>query len=406
MSEGRSGAARGMEPGLVRVPPADAPPTESDPVLLERIRAEIAATGPLTFARFMELALYEPGLGYYRVEADRPGRSGDFLTAPETHPMFGAALGRQLDEAWLRLDRPDPFVLREYGPGSGTLATTILAGLRADGSGLAEALRYEPIEINEHRRAEIDARVELGSATPAGQAAAESGRLTGAILANEFLDALPVHRVEARAGRLLERFVDWDGNSGRLVDRPAAPSSAALEERLERDGVSLAEGQVAEICLAVDPWLEEVAGALERGLVLVLDYGHPAPVLYDPGRVGGSLRAYSGQQAHGDPFRAVGRQDLTAHVDLTALEAGARSVGLDVLGDVPQASFLLGCGLEELLERIRSNPATTMEDWLAARSAIGRFLDPAALGGFRAVLLGRGIGLPLRGLERLRHSPY
>ena len=404
-SEGRSSAGRRIEPGLVRTPPPDASPAESDPVLLERIRAEIAATGPLTFARFMELALYEPGLGYYRVEADRPGRSGDFLTAPETHPMFGAALGRQLDEAWQRMDRPDPFVLREYGPGSGTLAATILAGLRADGSGLAEALRYEPVEINEHRRAEIETRAELGS-LPAGRPPRGTGRLTGAILANEFLDALPVHRVEARAGRLLERYVDWDASSGRLVERAAAPSDAALEARLEHDGVSLADGQVAEICLAVDPWLEEVAAALERGLVLVLDYGHPAPVLYDPARVGGSLRAYAGQRAHADPFRAVGHQDLTAHVDLTALAAGARSVGLDVLGDVSQASFLLGCGLEELLERIRSNPATTLEDWLAARSAIGRFLDPATLGGFRAVVLGWGVGLPLRGLEQLRHSPY
>ena len=129
-----------------------------------------------------------------------------------------------------------------------------------------------------------------------------------------------------------------------------------------------------------------MAADLERGLVLVIDYGHRAPALYDPARVGGTLRAYAGQRAHADPFIAIGRQDLTAHVDLTALEAAAQGHGLDVLGDVSQAEFLVGCGLEELVERVRSNPATTIEEWLALRSAIARLLDPAALGGFRAVL--------------------
>jgi SAM-dependent MidA family methyltransferase len=398
------GSDRGpaLEAGLARSRPAGPPPAEDDPVLLERIRAEIAAGGPLTFARFMELALYEPGLGYYRVEDDRPSRSGDFLTAPETHRLFGAAIGRQLDEVWRRLDRPDPFVLREYGPGSGTLAESIRAGLLGDGSGLAAALRYEPIEINEHRRAEIADRVGIPFRT--GHDLAD--RFSGAILANEFLDAQPVHRVEGRDGRLLERFVDWDAATGRLVERPATPSSDALAERLAAEGIHLAEGQVAEICLALGPWLEEVASVLERGLVLIIDYGSQAPILYDPSRTGGSLRAYAGQHAHADPFRSIGRQDLTAHVDLSALEAAARAAGLEVLGDVPQAAFLLGCGLEELLERIRSNPATTLEEWLAARSAVGRFLDPSALGGFRTVALGRAIGLPLMGLEPVRHSPY
>jgi len=134
----------------------------------------------------------------------------------------------------------------------------------------------------------------------------------------------------------------------------------------------------------------------------VIDYGHRAPVLYDPARIGGTLRAYAGQRAHADPFIAVGRQDLTAHIDLTALEADARSHGFEGLGDVSQAEFLIGCGLEELVDRVRSDPATTMEQWLALRSAIARFLDPAALGGFRAALFGRGLDRepPLRGLDR------
>lgn len=385
-----------LEAGLRRTAPPGPLPTENEPALLDQIRAEVAASGPLTFARFMTIALYDPDHGYYRSATERPGRAGDFLTAPETHPIFGAALARQLDEAWRRLDRPDRFVLREYGAGSGTLAASILAGLHADGSGLVDALVYEPIELNAHRRTQIEAR--LGS-LPETSTGAAASPFAGAVLANEFLDALPVHRVEQHDGRLWERFVDWDAAPGNLLERRSEPSTAALAARLARDGVELAEGQVAEICLGLEPWLDEVAADLERGLVLVIDYGHRAPALYDPVRIGGTLRAYAGQRAHADPFIAVGRQDLTAHVDLTALEAAARALGLNALGDVSQAAFLVGCGLEELVEGVRSNPSTTLEEWLALRSSIARLLDPAALGGFRVVLLGRGLGgSPLRGL--------
>jgi SAM-dependent MidA family methyltransferase len=385
-----------LEAGLRRTAPPGPLPTESEPALIDQIRAEIAASGPLTFARFMTIALYDRDHGYYRSATERPGRAGDFLTAPETHPIFGAALARQLDEAWRRLDRPNRFVLREYGAGSGTLAASILAGLHTDGSGLVDALVYEPIELNAHRRAQIEARLGPLPETSTGAAASP---FAGAVLANEFLDALPVHRVEQHDGRLWERFVDWDAAPGNLLERRSEPSTAALAARLARDGVELAEGQVAEICLELEPWLDEVAADLERGLVLVIDYGHRAPALYDPVRIGGTLRAYAGQRAHADPFIAVGRQDLTAHVDLTALEVAARARGLNALGDVSQAAFLVGCGLEELVEGVRSNPSTTLEEWLALRSSIARLLDPAALGGFRVVLLGRGLGgSPLRGL--------
>jgi SAM-dependent MidA family methyltransferase len=400
---------RSLEAGLRRSEAPGPLPTESEPVLIEQLRAEIAASGPLTFARFMAVALYDSEHGYYRAAPDRPTRSGDFLTAPETHPLFGAAVSRQVAEVWQRLGRPAPFVLREYGAGSGTLAAAILAGLRADDSALAEALTYDPVELNGYRRSELAGRSDLPALAPVSPSGSAPSSFQGVVLANEFLDALPVHRIEWGDGRLLERFVDWDEPAGRLVERAGEPSTPALAERLAADGISLAQGepgQVGEVCLGLDPWLGEVAAALERGLVLVLDYGHQAGALYAPERAAGTLRAYAGQRAHADPFIAVGRQDLTAHVDLTALEAGAEAHGLALLGDLSQADFLIGCGLEELLERIRANPATTMAEWLAVRSAIGRFLDPAALGGFRAVVLGREIEAPLLGLAQVRHSPY
>lgn len=393
-----------FEAGLQRNAAAEPLPIESEPELVARIRAEIALSGPITFARFMAIALYDPDHGYYRGAIDRPSRSGDFLTAPELHPIFGTAIARQVAEVWERLGRPDPFVLREYGAGSGTLAATIVAGLKADGSALTEALAYEPVEVNPHRQAEIAER--LGALVRPQPASAETP-FNGVVLANEFLDALPVHRVTQRDGGLAELFVDWEAGQDRFVERPGEPSSPALAARLADDGVQLVEGQVGEICLEVERWIAEISRLLTRGLVLVIDYGHPAPVLYDSARIGGSLRAYAGQRAHADPFIAIGRQDLTAHVDLTAFVAAARASGFDLLGEVSQAELLVGCGLEELLDRIRSNPATTMEEWLAARSAIARLLDPAVLGGFRAVLLGRGLdpAPPLLGLTARRPVP-
>lgn len=387
-----------VEAGLRRTAGPGPLPLDSEPALLDQIRAAIEADGPISFDRFMAIALYDPDHGYYRSATDRPSRTGDFLTAPELHPIFGAAVARQVAEVWDRLGRPDPFVLREYGAGSGTLAAAIVDGLRADGSELVDALAYDPVEVNPFRRAEIAARLgTLGRPRELD----DQARFTGVVMANEFLDALPVHRVTNHGGRLAELFVDWDEAAGRLVERPGEPSTPALVERLADDGVRLGDGQVGEICLELEPWLAEVSRELEWGLVLVIDYGHRASALYDPARVGGTLRAYAGQRAHADPFIAIGRQDLSAHVDLTALEATARRQGFDVLGQVSQAELLLGCGLEELVDRIRSNPATTMEEWLGLRSAIARLLDPAALGGFQAVFLGRGLEPepPLLGLS-------
>ena len=280
--------------------PAD-PPSPSEPSaegagrsaeLAALIRAEIESSpdGRITFARYMERALYEPDLGYYRAAADRPTDAGDFLTAPETHPIFGWTVARRIEAMWAELGRPPVFHLVEFGAGSGTLGLSILDGLRRRGSiGLLSAIRYEPVESNPNRLADLRDRFEMAGhlerLEPAGCPAIGSVPVDGVILANEFLDALPVHRVVVNDGKLRELFVTWNSGGGAgggpvgggFTELAAPPSSADLAARLADDGVEPAEGQVAEICLELDPWLGQVAARLARGFVLAIDYGYEPP---------------------------------------------------------------------------------------------------------------------------------
>jgi SAM-dependent MidA family methyltransferase len=398
-----------VTPGLRREPGPDLEAVGQDEKLVARIHAEIGRDGPITFARFMELALYDPDGGYYRAETARPGRAGDFVTAPETHPIFGWTLARAVDEAWERLGRPDPFVLREYGAGTGTLALTVLAGLEATGSRLAGRLRYDPIEAEPRRLATIAARFDdagRSAALVGPDGAAGGGPTEGVVIANEVLDALPTHRVVGRGDGLREIFVGT--HDGAFVDVEGDPSTRALADRLAAEGIALADGQRAEICLALEPWLDTVAAGLQRGLLLLIDYGYPAAELYDPiRRRDGTLRAYLRQRVHDDPYRHVGRQDLTAHVDVTAVERAAVAAGLSHLGTTTQAEFLVGLGIQKRLQAIQADPATTLEGYLELRSSLMRLLDPGAMGRFRVMGFGRDWpdGPPLAGFAyRLVHE--
>jgi SAM-dependent MidA family methyltransferase len=378
-----------VTPGLRREPGPDLEAVGQDEALAARIHAEIERDGPITFARFMALALYDPVGGYYRAETARPGREGDFLTAPETHPIFGATLAHAFIEVWERLDRPEPFVLREYGAGTGTLALTVLAGLNAAGSPLAGRLRYEPVEVEPRRLEAIAVRfAAAGRSRALFDAGPRARTIQGVVFANEVLDALPTHRVVGRKGGLREVFVG--SREQRFIDVEGDPSTPALADRLGAEGIALADGQRAEVCLAVDSWLSTAAAGLERGVLLLIDYGYPAAELYDPlRRGGGTLRAYLRQRVHDDPYRHVGRQDLTAHVDVSAVERAADAAGLSRLGTTTQAEFLVGLGIEERLRAVQADPATSLEDYLALRSSLMRLLDPGAMGRFAVMGFGR-----------------
>ena len=379
-----------VTPGLRRAPHPDVDAIGEDTALVARIHAEIERDGPMTFARFMELALYDPDGGYYRSVDAPPGREGDFMTAPEIHPIFGATLSRAVADTWDRTGRPDPFVLREIGAGTGALAVAVLEGLALERPELAAVIRYDPIEVDERRLAGIENRLRAAGHVGALLDPAASGQpIDGVIVANEVLDALPTHRVIAADGELLERFVG--SRDGAFIEIDGAPSTPWLAARLTADGVALADGQEGEICLALDPWIADVAGGLRRGLVLLIDYGYPAVELYDPlRRHEGTLRAYLRHRVHDDPFVHVGRQDLTAHVDVTAVERAATAAGLTHLGTTTQSAYLVGLGMEERLRAVQADPATTMAAYLALRSSIVRLLDPRAMGRFRVMAFGRG----------------
>jgi SAM-dependent MidA family methyltransferase len=378
-----------------------------DAELAASIRAEIDAGGPITFARFMERALYEPGHGYYRRPEPGPGRSGDFLTAPETHPIFGAAVGRLLEQVWLAMGRPGSFIVTEHGAGGGALAAGLLGGLRALGSPLLDVIRYRPVEVEVARLTALRARL-AGDGLGAHLLGPELPPLateTGALVANEVLDALPVHRVVGREGGLRELLVG-PGEHGRLAFVEAAPTTPALAARLAADGIELADGQLAEICLAIDGWLADATSHLATGAVVLMDYAEEAAALYAPDRRDGTLRAFAAHAVGGDPFGHVGRQDLTATVDLTAVRRAAAHAGLDPIGETTQAELLAAVGTGALTQAFLHRPGASLEDALLLRSALARLLDPRGMGGYQVVVLGRGLpaGTELDGLRRL-HRP-
>jgi SAM-dependent MidA family methyltransferase len=388
-------------------PAAAAAAPAGHPDLIAAIRAEIAAAGGrISFARFMDLALYHPRWGYYLAPERRAGRPGDFLTAPETHPFFGITLARQIAECWERLGRPRPFVVREYGAGSGGLAWDIVAGLSQEAPECRAALEYRLVEPNRHRLEQALAafaeggldNVVRGETLAAG---AEPEPIVGVILANEVADALGVHRLIWRGGRLREGWVVWTGEAFAAAEGELSPEAAAAEpERMLREhGIALAEGDRIEISPAAAAWFAAAARGLRRGYAIVIDYGYPAPELYRAHRLGGTVRAYRAHTVSDDPFAYVGEQDLTAHVDFSALRRAGETAGLAFAGQTTQGAFLASLGLGDLLVSLGNDATTALPAYLAAQAAIVRLIDPGGMGRFGVLIMAGDapVAPPLRG---------
>jgi SAM-dependent MidA family methyltransferase len=308
-----------------------------------RLQAAIAQTiaaagGWLPFDRYMELALYAPGLGYY-ASAPRPfgrwpGSGSDFVTAPELTPLFGQALARQVSQA---LDASHADGVLEFGAGSGALADTLLVELGA------RLRSYRIVELSATLRAQqaerlagLDGRVQWLDRMPEC--------VDGVVLGNEVLDAMPVQLLAFDGQRWSERGVALDGQ-GAFVwsDRPTALRPP------HEDG--FAPGSVTELHAQAQAFVSTVAQALHRGAAFFIDYGFPAAEYYHPQRVGGTLMCHRAHRADSDPLRDVGLKDITAHVDFSAVALAGQDAGLDVLGYTSQARFLLNCGLLEAMQQ-------------------------------------------------------
>jgi SAM-dependent MidA family methyltransferase len=364
---------------------------------LERlIRGEVQREGSMSFARFMERALLEPGLGYYATAQRRAGRSGDFMTAPELHPILGAAIARLAAATWERLGRPSTFRWREYGAGEGTLVLAALDRLARDNHPLLGALEVSIREANPHRLADLTAAL---AALPGGGPAlvtTEAPLAAGIVVANEFADALPFHIVVGRPAApngFNERRVAIDPVTNSLCWVEGSPDPGVVERLTELMAAwpPLTEGQLAELSPATTDWARRLGNDITEGVVLVLDYGREGAALRDPAsRMAGTALAYQGHRATADLLSEPGGRDLTAHVDLTALRSAAEAGGLRHLVSTTQAKFLATAGVDDEVARTRTGPAATLEGAIALRSALAQLMDPRRMGGFAVELFVAG----------------
>jgi SAM-dependent MidA family methyltransferase len=382
----------------VNLPDLPAPTTDAlahSARLSALIADEITGAGGwISFARYMELALYAPGLGYYSAGSAKLGAAGDFVTAPEISALFGQTLAQQI-AALISPGTPD---VLELGAGSGKLACDVLLEFEALGKLPAKYLILELSgELRERQRQLLQARVpQLVDRVQWLQALPD--KFCGTVIANEVLDALPVHIVVWRGATIAERGVSGTDEGGFVwVERPAAD---ALLEVARAIGDTIPEshsdnGYISEINLAAPALIASLAASIERGAILITDYGFPRHEYYHAQRDSGTLMCHYRHRAHPDPFYLPGLQDITAHVDFTAIRDAAISHGMRCLGFATQGQFLINCGITDVLARISPNE---LARYLPRAAEAQKLLSPSEMGElFKVIALGKDVGPDLRG---------
>jgi SAM-dependent MidA family methyltransferase len=370
-------------------PSPDSESLEVSRTLVERIRAEIeAGDGWLSFERFMQLALHEPGLGYYSAGAVKLGPAGDFTTAPELSGCLAAALAPLIRSA---LGEIGSRRILELGAGSGKLAGQLMSHLDADGTtGIEYSILETSADLRERQQTEL-ARWS-GSTRWLDRVPAEP--FAGIVVANEVVDALPVARFEKTGDSVVPLGVTWQDDRLLLAPGPRDEVLSEAVARIERElGTTLPEGFRSEICLMLGPWLEEILGVIDAGGVLLIDYGMPRRDYYRPERADGTLMCHYRHRAHTDPLLWPGLQDITAWVDFTAVAHAARELGFSIAGFTTQAQFLV--------ETISSDPALAAQIIAAdPAGAMRRLVLPGEMGErFKLIWLTKGAvstGLPGR----------
>ncbi len=371
--------------------------------LRDAITQRIRSAGPLRLADYIELALYHPDLGYYARADRRTGAGGDFFTSVDVGTVFGEYLARQFAEMHQLMGAPAPFDLVEAAAGGGRLSHAILSAAADHHDALHKAARLTLVERSQAARAMQPDVLERHAPKLAGSTDVVPERVHGIVFANELLDAFPVHAITMTEAGLREVYVDLDdGIPGRFVERLGTPSKAVVAH-IERFDIRLKPGWRVEVSPAMVSWVEEAGSRLQRGFLVLIDYGHEAAELYSASHRAGTLttyRAHVQSDSERQPWlEDPGDVDITAHVDLTAVRLAAEAMGLTTLAVVDQTYFLLGLGAGD----------PTSDEGVAAlkrRLALKTLLVPGGLGSTHKVLIfGKDVGEPtLRGATFSRRA--
>lgn len=350
------------------------------------IASEITAAGGwLPFDRYMQLALYAPGLGYYTAGTHKlgdAGTGGDFVTAPEISPLFGQALAAQVAQV---LAHTQPRIV-EFGAGSGALARDVLTALAQRGVTLEQ---YAIVEVSADLRARQ--RATLAAHPQVTWLDAPPERLDGVVIANEVLDVMPVRLFVRAVAGVLERGVVLRDGALAFADRPADASLAQSVARIEAEVGELPANYGSEISPVVEAWSAQLGEWLAHGVALLVDYGFPRREYYHPQRIMGTLMCHFRHHAHAEPLWLPGLNDITAHVDFTAVAEAAQGAGLDVLGFTSQAHFLINCGLLDLVRHEHSPQRAGQVQRLVSEAEMGEL--------FKVLAVGRGVDVALLGFS-------
>lgn len=366
--------------------------------LTAKIRQEIVKLGGrLSFAQFMELALYAPGLGYYAAGKHKLGPAGDFLTAPEISSLFAKSIARQCQQIAEQLAHYD---ILEFGAGSGVFAKDILLALEAMGAlpehyfilEVSSDLRDRQKHLLQSECPQFFSRIQWLDHLP-------SSPIQGIIFANEVMDALPVHTFEIQHDNIKERFVIWQQDQFCWESREPVTPGLKLQCEALRETYALPNNYQSEIHLFLSAWIHSVADVLKKGVILLLDYGYGRSEYYHPDRGMGTLMCYSQHRKHDNPFISVGLQDITAHVDFTTVIESGDASGCKLAGFTTQAAFLTACGLLEIAEK--QNDLSAKEKFQQGL-AIKKLLFPSEMGEIIKVMgLSKAWDVPLIGFSLL-----
>jgi SAM-dependent MidA family methyltransferase len=344
--------------------------------IIERIKTE----GPLPFKTFMEMALYEPGLGYYSSDNIEIGRAGDFYTSQHVHPAFGAMIAVQLEEMWATMGRPSDFYVIEPGAGAGLMCLDILQYLQD--KEFFHALTYLLVEINpsvqlkqKNVLKKYEDKIRWASTLRA------VGNRRGCILSNELLDAFPVHLVEMNE-EIKEIYITYSNDSSFLEIRMPL-STPALTDYFEEFSVQLPKGYRTEINLRIKDWLQSANEILPEGFILTIDYGYPSREYYSEERNKGTLLCYHRHQVHEDPYINIGHQDITAHVNFSSVKKWGELFGFRTLGFCRQGTYLISLGIDGVIRKLFADSP----DYLFEVARIKRLIFPGTLGETHKVMV-------------------